>query len=332
MSDDLYVQLTDRIFLTGSVIIPQLFKMIADEDEARLMLATPGTAAQLAERLGRGEEEVQSSLDQLYWKGLMFKSRKPEGTIYRMCRDLVQFHDATLTWPDVSREYCDLWQKYMDEEWPAYAAVITNMIAKPFTRVVPVNQPLDVKSQILARDDVEALIDKAGRYAVTNCTCRTIARKCDKPIEVCLQIGKGADYTIDRGSGRELTRDEAMEIIRQSEEAGLVHVIMNKSEETHFICNCCDDCCQSFTLLISDGLNLCDPSRFTAVVDADACTGCGECLTRCYFGALCLAETEGGEVLVIDSDKCMGCGLCTVVCPEDAITMLETREAEFIPE
>ena len=81
----------------------------------------------------------------------------------------------------------------MDEGLPAYAAVITNVIAKPFTPIVPVNQPLDVKSQILARDDVEALIDKAGRYAVTNCTCRTIARKCDKPIEVCLQIGKGAD-------------------------------------------------------------------------------------------------------------------------------------------
>ncbi len=331
MLDDPYVQMTDRIFLTGSTIIPQLFKMIADEDEARLMLATPGTAAQLAERLGRSEEETQKMLDLLFRKGLVFKSKKPDGTIYRMCRDLVQFHDATLTWPEASREYYDLWQKYMEEEWPAYAATISQMIPKPFTRVIPVNQPLDVKSSILARDDVEKLLDKAGRFAVTNCTCRTIAHKCDKPIEVCLQIGKGAEYTIERGSGRELTREEAMDILRISEEAGLVHVVMNKSEETHFICNCCDDCCQAFTLLISDGLNICDPSRFTAVVDADACTGCGACLERCYFGALCMAETEDGEVLVINSDKCMGCGLCSVVCPEDAITMLETREADFIP-
>lgn len=332
MSDDLYVQMTDKIFLTGSVIIPQLFKMIADEDEARLMLAMPGTAAQLAERLGRSEKEVQSSLDLLYWKGLVFKSRKPEGTLYRMTRDLVQFHDATLTWRDAPQEYYDLWQKYMEEEWPAYADTISKMLPKPFTRVIPVNQPLDVKSRILARDDVEALIDKAGRYAVTNCTCRTIAHKCDKPIGVCLQIGKGAEYTIDRGSGRELTRDEAMDIIRQSEEAGLVHVIMNKSEETHFICNCCDDCCQSFTLLISDGLNLCDPSRFLAEVDVDACSGCGDCLKRCYFGAMCLAETEDGSVVTIDPDKCMGCGLCAVACPEEALSMLQVRDAEFIPQ
>ncbi len=332
MSDDLYVQLTDKIFLTGSVIIPQLFRMIADEDEARLMLAMPGTPEQLAERTGRDEQEVRESLDLLFWKGLVFKSRKPEGTIYRMGRDLVQFHDATLTWPDAPVEYLDLWQRYMDEEWPAYAATITKLIPKPFTRVIPVNQPLDVKSRILARDDVEALLDKAGRFAVTNCTCRTIAHKCDKPIEVCLQIGKGADYTIERGSGRELTKEEAMEVLRQSEEAGLVHVVMNRSEDTHFICNCCDDCCQSFTLLISDGLNICDPSRFAAVVDVEKCNGCGSCLERCYFGALCLAETEDGEVLVIDTDKCMGCGLCRVVCPEDAIALLEVREADFIPQ
>lgn len=331
MSDDLYVQLTDKIFLTGSVIIPQLFKMIADEDEARLMLAMPGTAGQLAERTGRDEEEVQRSLDLLFWKGLVFKSRKPEGTIYRMTRDLVQFHDATLVWPDAPQAYLDMWQRYMDEEWATYAATITKMIPKPFARVVPVNQGVEMKNQILSRDDVEALIDETGRVAVTQCTCRRISGKCDKPVEVCLQVGKAADYTIERGSGRELSKEEAMEIIRLSEEAGLVHVTMNKSGDTHFICNCCDDCCQTFTLLISDGLNLCDPSRFAAEVDVDACNGCGDCLTRCYFGAMCLAETEDGEVVTIDPDKCMGCGLCTVACPEEALSMRQVRDAEFIP-
>lgn len=331
MSSDLYTQLTERIFCAGSAIIPRLFRMIADEDEARLLLATPGTAEQLAERTGRAAEEVRESLDLLFRKGLVFKSRKPEGVVYRMGRDLVQFHDATLTWPEAPREYLDLWQEYMEAEWPAYAAVVSKVLPKPFTRVVPVGQSLDARSRILARDDVEALLDKAGRFAVTNCTCRTIARKCDKPVEVCLQIGKGADYTIERGSGRELTREEALEVLRRSEEAGLVHVVMNRSEETHFICNCCDDCCQSFTLLISDGLNICDPSRFTAEVDPDRCSGCGDCLRRCYFGALSLAGTEDGEVLVIDGDKCMGCGLCRVACPEEAITLRETREADFIP-
>ena len=88
---------------------------------------------------------------------------------------------------------------------------------------------------------------------------------------------------------------------------------------------------QSLPCFISDGLNICDHSRFTAEVDPDRCSGCGDCLRRCYFGALSLAGTEDGEVLVIDGDKCMGCGLCRVACPEEAITLRETREADFIP-
>jgi Pyruvate/2-oxoacid:ferredoxin oxidoreductase delta subunit len=332
MSEDVYVQLTDRIFLTGSRIIPELFRMIADEDEARLMLATPGTADELAERLGRDPQEVQRSLDLLFKKGLVFKSQKPQGTIYRMVRDLVQFHDATLVWPEAPQEYLDLWQRYMEEEWPSYAATVTKLIPKPFTRVIPVNLPVEMKSSILAYDDVEKIINEASRVAVTRCTCRTIAGKCGKPVDVCLQVGKAADYTVERGSGREIDKQEALDIIRQCEEAGLVHVTMNRAGESHFICNCCDDCCQSFTLLIRDGLNLCDPSRFAAVVDADACSGCGSCLERCYFGALSLVEKDGQEVLSIDPDRCMGCGLCTLVCPEDALSMQVVRDAGFVPQ
>ncbi len=332
MDKDVYEQLTDRVFLTGSKIIPQLFRMIADEDDARLMLATPGTIEELAERVGRDPEEVRASLDSLYRKGLVFKSSKPQGVVYRMVRDLVQFHDATLVWPEAPQEYLDLWHRYMEEEWPSYAALVTGMLPRPFTRVIPVNLPVEAKSSILAYDDVERLIEEAGRVAVTRCTCRTISGKCGKPVEVCLQVGKAADYTLDRGTGREVSKEEAMRIIRECEEAGLVHVTMNRAGESHFICNCCDDCCQSFTLLIRDGLNLCDPSRFAATVDLEKCTGCGSCLERCYFGALSLVEAEEVGAVSIDEERCMGCGLCTVVCPEDALTMREVRGADFIPQ
>jgi Fe-S-cluster-containing hydrogenase component 2 len=163
--------------------------------------------------------------------------------------------------------------------------------------------------------------------AVTRCTCRLVEGNCDKPLEVCLQVGKAAAYTIDRGSGREITKEEAMDILRLSEEAGLVHVTMNKAGESHFICNCCEDCCMSFTLLISDGFNLCDPSRYRPEVDAELCNGCEDCLPRCYFDALAMQD----GIAVIDAEKCMGCGLCTVVCPAEAMSMAEVRDVDFIP-
>ena len=149
-------------------------------------------------------------------------------------------------------------------------------------------------------------------------------------MEVCLQLGKAAEYTLDRGSGRELSIDEAMEIVRLSEEAGLIHVTMNKAYSSHIICNCCGDCCVAFGLPI-DATTIVDPSRFLAVVDEGACNGCGDCVDRCFFDAVSLEERDGEEVSVIVAEKCMGCGACQVACPEDAITMQAVREEDFIP-
>ncbi len=330
MSDaSVYEKLTEKIFMAGSSIIPQLWEMIADESEAQVLLELPGTADEVAGRVGKGEVEIQEMLEGLYHKGVVFKSVKPEGTKYRLASSLVQFHDGSILWPEAPQAYLDLWQRYMEEEWPAYAKLVMGVLPRPFARIIPVGQPVEVKNRILAYEDVDKLIEEASQVAVTKCTCRLIAHKCDKPVEVCLQIGKAAAYTADRGSGREISKEEAREILRLSEEAGLVHVTMNRAGDSHFICNCCDDCCMSFTQLISDAVNLCDPSRFAAEVALEDCTGCGLCEERCYFGALSLAEDGTATIL---AEKCMGCGLCQVACPEKAIAMVQVREEEFIPQ
>ena len=294
------------------------------------MLSTPATADELAEKLGLPLEELQGKLDLLYHKGLLFKAIKPQGTLYRMCRDITQFHDASILWNGVTREYLDLWKRQTKEELPDYINMVSVILPKALTRVVPVNQPVDARSSILAFEDVEQIIQSAGRLAVANCTCRMVDGKCDKPLEVCLQLGKAADYTIDRGSGREVSIDEAMDIIRKSEEAGLVHVTMNKAYGSHIICNCCSDCCVAFGLPI-DATSIVDPSRFLAVVDDEKCSGCGDCVDRCFFAAIALEEKGGEEVSAITAENCMGCGLCMVACPEDAISMSEVRSEEFVP-
>jgi ferredoxin len=197
--------------------------------------------------------------------------------------------------------------------------------------VIPVEKAVEGRGQILAHEDVRQMIESASRVAVTRCTCRVIAHKCDHPVEVCLQINRAADYTVERGSGREITKQEALAIARSAEESGLIHVTMNKAEVSHFICNCCPCCCQTFPLLISQGLPLNDPSRFRASIQADDCTGCGICLDRCYFSAISLKDHNGGEVAVVNPDKCMGCGLCSIKCEPEAISLIEVREPSFIP-
>jgi len=327
--EERYRALAEKIFMGNSALIPLLFEMIATPEEADMLLALPATASALSENLGKSGEEVQGMLDTLYRKGLVFKKQTPDGTLYRLCRDLMQFHDASILWPEAPREYLDLWQRFMEEEWPAFSEMVDKILPRPVARIVPVGETVEGRQQILAYEDVRQMIEDAETIAVTNCTCRLTARKCDRPVEICLQIGKAGEYTIDRGSGRKIDKEEALALLRKAEEAGLIHTTMNRAEDTHFICNCCNDCCMTFPMLINRKLHLCDPSRFGARVDVELCSGCGDCLERCYFGALALDDEKG--VAVVDADACMGCGLCQVVCPEEAINLEVVREEDFIP-
>ena len=53
-------------------------------------------------------------------------------------------------------------------------------------------------------------------------------------------------------------------------------------------------------------------------VDADLCTGCGECAKVCQFHAIVVL---GGQTLIFP-ELCHGCGSCALVCPDGAITEL----------
>ncbi len=324
---DLYEQLSDRIMTTGSRLIPELFRFIATDEDARLMLATPGTVDELAEKTGKDKADVQKRLDDLFHKGLMFKARKESGVVYKMCKDLVQFHDGTILWQEAPKAYHQLWKKYMDQEWFDYAKLIEKFVKEPFTRVVPVGESVKADGQIQTVDDVNRIIDNTNRVAVTDCTCRTIDGKCGHELKVCVQVGRSAEYALERGTGTELTKDEAKALIKRCDEAGLVHVIMNSATKQNFICNCCSDCCQTMPVFVKAGVKILSPSRFAAGVDSDVCTGCESCVERCFFSAISMDDGTAS----VDVTKCMGCGVCAPACPAEAISLSEVRAKETIP-
>ncbi|HEY5527095.1 MAG TPA: 4Fe-4S binding protein [Candidatus Anoxymicrobiaceae bacterium] len=327
--EDRYKQLAAKIFMGDSRLIPKLFEAIASPEETDILLSLPGTAQSVSEKFGMDEAGAGETLDTLFRKGLVFKKKAPDGTIFRMCRDLMQFHDASILWPEAPRSFLDLWQEFMEEEWPTFSETVEKLLPRPVTRILPVSESVDTRQQILAYDDVRKMIDDADVIAVTNCTCRLTAQKCDRPVEICMQLGKAGSYSIERGTGRQVDKDEAVQLLKKAEEAGLIHVTMNRAADTHFICNCCNDCCMTFPMLINRQLKMCDPSRFAARIDASLCDSCGECLERCYFGALSMEDESTGAV--VKAEACMGCGLCQVVCPNGAIVLETVRETDFIP-
>ncbi len=324
-------QLAEHIGAGDSKIVPKLFEALVDDKEAKLLLAAapPATVQELAEKTGFAAADIEEMIDSLFRKGLLFKSRKPDGIRYYRVRHFLQFHDATLVANNPPREMLDLWKEYMATEWDDYAKTVEAMIPQSVVRVIPVNVSIEPNAQILAFEDVNSLVNSARNLAVTKCSCRVIDGACGQPLDVCLQIDRAADYAIERGTGRQLTKEEAIRMLKQCEADGLVHVSENRKALGQVICNCCQDCCINWAPMQTRSRKFFAPSRFRAIVNAEDCDGCELCVERCFFDALTMDKEK--DLAAIDAEKCMGCGVCLVACPTDAISLQVARAEDFVP-
>jgi len=328
-----YQEMAASIGLGDSKMAPELFAMIVDQEEAKVVLAAspPKTVSEIAAEVEMPEDKTQELLEGLFVKGLIYKSKKPDATRYYKFRSFIQFHDGTVLTPGISQEYLDAWQKFEEEELEQMKLQTKDLDFRQGMRVVPVNVAIESQSQIAVFEDVAKMIDEAEKIAVTNCSCRVIHGITDVPLEVCMQMNKAAHYALERGTGRELTRDEAMDMLRMCEEEGLVHTVDNKLGMGYLICNCDKNGCGNWgPAQRAYAKKFCAPSRFKALVDADACSSCETCVDRCFFDAITM--TGENDTALVDAEKCMGCGLCVPTCPEECISYEEMQPQEFIPE
>jgi ferredoxin len=124
-----------------------------------------------------------------------------------------------------------------------------------------------------------------------------------------------------------ITQEEALRLLDEVEEIGLVHTVSNVVAGVHYVCNCCGCCCAILRGITQFGIeNSVAKANYYAVVKAEKCNGCGICEERCQVGA-CSIE---GDVLVVDLTKCIGCGLCVTGCPSEAVRLELKPDAEII--
>ncbi len=330
-----YVVLAGKLGYPESERLGRLLRRLMDREEAEIAASLPCPTAELAQKLGKQEEDVDNILNGLFRKGVVFMTSKG----YRFARDIFQLHDATATdvrLDDVwGHELLDLWEDFCEAEWYGDWAKIVETGDTPMWRVVPARKAISKGTKLLASEDVEAILDKATKLALNHCSCRRVTGRCGFPTDVCIQVNRGAEYAIARGTGRELTRDEAMKIMDVAEEAGLIHSVYNSSAVTNVICNCCADCCIFYYPLTKYGVleKGVARSRFQAEVDKVACTGCQTCVERCPFEAVEMVKMPGEKKLKaqISSEKCFGCGVCAVGCESEAIRLVEVRQPDHIP-
>ncbi|MEX1168613.1 MAG: CoB--CoM heterodisulfide reductase iron-sulfur subunit A family protein [Chloroflexota bacterium] len=78
--------------------------------------------------------------------------------------------------------------------------------------------------------------------------------------------------------------------------------------------------------ILKKGYTELDP--LVGIVDPDACTACGDCLTACPYDAISMGEGADRHVAVISPTGCKGCGGCVPICPENAIDLLGYTDAQ----
>jgi NAD-dependent dihydropyrimidine dehydrogenase PreA subunit len=319
-----------QLFLPGSERLARIWSMLCDEDDARLLTAMPGTAAELAAATGLDEAEVERRAAELFHRGVVFRSPKPHGTVLRGPRHLIQLHDASVQWAEAPREFLDTWKELMAEEYPVWLQMVLATGFAPFMHVIPSAAVLADLPDLQEAEDVVRILEGADDLAVCNCPCRRSEQNCRAPVRTCLQLGKGARYAIERGNGERITREQALEIVRRAAEEGLVHTVEHRATTT-VVCNCCSCCC-AIIRPYNSGPELrpiLAPSRFRAVVDAEACTLDEICVDSCPAHAL--APDPEADTIRIDEELCLGCGLCVPQCPVDALSLEAVRPPEFLP-
>src|SRR4030042_7051895 len=99
----------------------------------------PGTAQELAEKCALPLDDAVRRLDELYFKGVAFESEKPQGIVFRAPRHLIQFHDASVQWPDAPEAYYDEWSGFMANEYPPLLRMILDQGFPAFMRVLPIS-------------------------------------------------------------------------------------------------------------------------------------------------------------------------------------------------
>ncbi len=188
---------------------------------------------------------------------------------------------------------------------------------------------------IMLLSEVEEMIDAATDIVVQPCDCRKLGGNCDKPLETCIWLDQGAREALDRGHGRQLTKQEAKELLRWADKKGLMHTADSewKSRGLHAICNCC--ACDCYPFRAAQELNskgVWPKSCYIVQYDRERCNQCGACVKRCHFDAFyhdgSIIEV-GGKVkkgVAIDLEKCWGCSLCVNTCPEGAIEMVSLED------
>ena len=289
---------------------------VLTKEEAKFMLSfkktrVPYFPEQLAEMNDMTVEETQKMLDHLNWVGVIESNREnpekrlqynvpifvPGSAEFMMMND-----ELTAQHPNLATFFNLMTQMPLEGVTP----MVPLGGAGVGMHVIPVEKAIETENQSVSVEHISHWLSKYDKYSVGQCTCRkqqTMRGEGSGEIngEFCMGMGDMAEYCVNRGMGRYISYEEALEILERAERHGFVHQITNIDGEDKIvaICNCAPGVCNA--LRTSQLYNTPNMSRsaYRAHVEKSKCVACGKCVEVCPVGAAKLGQklcTRHGEI------------------------------------
>jgi H+/Na+-translocating ferredoxin:NAD+ oxidoreductase subunit B len=314
---------------TESGVEIQLLKNIFTPEQAdlfcdlRLSFETP---EQIAERTGRPLEGLEGKLKVMRNAGQLFAIDFGGVWIFKMLPwvfGIYEFQNARM-----DRSFAELNEGYREIYGRQFFSKSPQLM-----QVLPIEKEIPVYQEALSYQKVSTLIEQSQSFLVNDCVCKKerglLGHPCDRPLQVCLALAPVPGVFDKSPQGRVLDKEEAYDLLKKTEEWGLVHLTANMQGGHFYICNCCSCCCGVLNAINKMGIPASKVinSHYYAKIEPEKCLQCGICADeRCQVKAI--AEEE--KVYRIDPEKCIGCGLCISTCSGQAIQLLHKERDQIV--
>ena len=329
MSEQIYNELRERINeysigfnATASKVEIEILTTLFSIEEANMYMnlsrALEPTQV-IAEKSGLSEDMVIEILTEMTRKGLTFPITRNDIRFFAAAPFIHGIFEHSAIAGADNPQFKHL-AKLMDQYFKG------GFVPTGYTlRTIPVSEEIipDTPLPVAPLDDVKKIIMSKTKIGLFDCACavktEALEQDCHQKKEVCIGFDFYAEYAIEGlKSGRWITQEEALEVINQAEEDGLVHQIGGDSRNVEAICNCCKDCCG----ILSQMKQFPEPSllaatNYVVAFDVDDCVNCLSCVERCPMDAITEEETS----VMVNAKRCIGCGLCTSVCDPGALSL-----------